>query len=77
MNTVDSAIATLMIKCYEEEEGKYEWMDIFDRLKNPDNKHEPFLNPICLNNFVTLEEISTIRARLRCVMITQAKTSHN
>ena len=33
MNTVDSAIATLMIKCYEEEEGKYEWMDIFNRLK--------------------------------------------
>ena len=33
MNTVDSDISTVMIKCYEEDEGKYECMDIFNRLK--------------------------------------------
>ena len=33
MNTVDCDIAQLMIKRYKEEEGLYEWMDIFDRSK--------------------------------------------
>ena len=33
MNTVDSDVATLMIESYEADEGKYEWMDIFNRKK--------------------------------------------
>ena len=42
MNTVDRDIAQLMIKRYEEEEGLYEWMDIFDRSKKSRKERSTF-----------------------------------
>ena len=42
MNTVDSNVATLMIESYEAGERKYEWMDIFNRLKKAEKNTNIF-----------------------------------
>ena len=57
MNTVDSNVADLMIKCYKANGHTYEWMDIFYR------KKKGIRIALCRNNFIGSTEINTICAK--------------